>query len=88
MLVILSYIRHNGRPVGQTNCDQHVVQNTGCNGRYETLSLSITSQTSQNDVEIKMADANANYFKASLILIHVSKPKGVQEKEPIMSVRY
>ena len=33
--------------------DQHVLQNTCCNG--QTLSLSMTSQ---NDVEIRMPDAN------------------------------
>ena len=40
---------------------------------------------SQNDVEIKMADANAKYFKVKLHLIHVSTPIGVQGKESIMS---
>ena len=39
-------------------------------------------------VEIKMANANAKYFKVNLILIHVSTPIGVQEKESIMSVKY
>ena len=62
--------------------DQHVLQNTGCNGCQVTLSLSMTSQ---NDVEIKMADTNAKYFEVNLILIHVSTPIGVQEKESIMS---
>ena len=41
-----------------------------------------------NDVDIKMADANTKHFKVNLILIHVSTPIGVQEKEFIMSVRY
>ena len=50
-----------------------------------TLSLSMTSQ---NDVEIKMADVTAKYFKVNLIFIYVSTPIGVQDKEYIMSVRY
>ena len=66
--------------------DLHVLQNTGSNGRDVTLLFSMTSQTSQNYVKIKMADANAKYFKVNLILIHVSPPIGVQEKESIMSV--
>ena len=63
--------------------DQHVLQNTSCNGRHVTLWLSMTSQ---NDVKLKMADTNPKYFKVNLIYFknHVS----VQEKESFMSVRY
>ena len=46
------------------------------------------TKTSQNDVEIEMADVNAKYFKKKFDLIQVPAPIGVQEKESIMSVRY
>ena len=36
--------------------------------------------TSQNDIEIKMAEANAKYFKVDLILINMLTPIDVQEK--------
>ena len=39
-------------------------------------------------VEINIADVIAKYFKVNLLLIHVSTPIGVQEKESIISVKY
>ena len=48
--------------------DQLILQNTGCNGRHETLSLSMSSQ---NDAKILMAEVNAECFKVNLLLIHV-----------------
>ena len=43
---------------------------------------------SENDVEIKMADVNASYFKVKCKFIYASAQKGVQEEESIISVKY
>ena len=72
--------------MGQTKKrDQHVLQKNGCNGRHIILS---SSMTSQNDVKIIVADGNTKYSKVNLILIYVSTPIGVQEKESTMSASY
>ena len=55
-------------------CDQHILKNTVYNGHCNfVIKLQAwRHKTSHNDVEIKMADVNAKYFKVNLILIHVS----------------